>query len=121
MQTRNKVRTYRFLSSALSHDAHFSDGFRAVIATMNLEAGLLSQKRADIRKALQMYRHGIACLDENSNWTSQYSLSIKLFGAAAEASCHLNELDSVKSYSDAVEIHARSIDDKLPCACITTD
>ena len=71
-----------------------------------------------MRKALQMYRHGIACLDENSHWTSQYSLSIKLFGAAAEASCHLNELDSVKSYSDAVEIHARSIDDKLPCALI---
>lgn len=92
---------------------------KEVIATMNLEAGLLSQQRADIRKALQLFRLGIAWLDENYNWTSQYSLSIKLFGAAAEASCHLNELDSVKTYSDAVEIHALSIDDKLPCMVAT--
>ena len=57
---------------------------REMIASLNLKAGKRAVAFSNFNAALKLFEHGVSFLPSDC-WATQYTLSVDLFNAAAEA------------------------------------
>jgi len=89
---------------------------RVMISQLNLNAGKRALLLTDFSSALSFFGHGIMFLNPG-HWDVKYHLTLNLFTAAAESACALSDAALVKSYSETILAHSRSLDDRLPALC----
>ncbi|KAL7555133.1 hypothetical protein ACHAWF_018812 [Thalassiosira exigua] len=85
------------------------------ISGMNLDAGRRAiSLYSDYNAAFRLFRQGISFLPSDNHWTTDYTLSLHLYDAAAEAACITNNQE-FSVYSDQLLEHARCFEDKFNC------
>jgi len=89
---------------------------RVMISQLNLNAGKRALLLTDFSSALSFFGHGIMFLNPG-HWDAHYQLSLDLFTSAAESACATSDAALVKSYSETILAHSRSLDDRLPALC----